>query len=295
MKKLNLSLPDDISLVTESDIDTSVASVAMDTSVDESCDFVDSPVDVKMPDVVASAVVIVNGFKVCEPVATAFFAVTMVTSLGLFKDACSVVSKAVGDLDCSVAASAVAAGDLFILVVVSIFASGDMYVSIIASVVAEGNTYDSVVASIVADGDTYGSAVAFTVSDRDIYGSAVAFTVADGDTYGSAITSIVTDGDTCGSALAFTVADGDTYGSAVASIVADGDTYGSAVANSFSMCIGEVAFTFASAEVIVSLETNCRLTRINMKTDILSIAFKSSLATVHCQIFLLNCYELNKF
>ena len=34
-KKLSLSLPDDISLVTESDIDTSVPSVAMDTSVDD--------------------------------------------------------------------------------------------------------------------------------------------------------------------------------------------------------------------------------------------------------------------
>ena len=40
-----------------------------------------------MSDVKARAVVIVNGFNVCESVATASFAVTMVTSLGLFKDA----------------------------------------------------------------------------------------------------------------------------------------------------------------------------------------------------------------
>ena len=34
-KNLNLSLPDDISLVIESDIDTCIASVTMDTSVDD--------------------------------------------------------------------------------------------------------------------------------------------------------------------------------------------------------------------------------------------------------------------
>ena len=89
-KKLNLSLPDDISLVTESDIDTCIASVTMDTSVADvsgSCDFVDSPVDVKMPDVVANALVVVSGFNVCGSIGPASFAVTMITSLGLFKDA----------------------------------------------------------------------------------------------------------------------------------------------------------------------------------------------------------------
>ena len=87
-KKLKLSLPDDISLVTESDIDSCIASVAMETSVADvsgSYDFF----DVKMPDVVARAVVIVDGFNVCGSVATASFAVTMVTSLGIFEDACS--------------------------------------------------------------------------------------------------------------------------------------------------------------------------------------------------------------
>ena len=156
-----------------------------------------------------------------------------------------------------------------------------MYVSIIAFVVAEGNTYGSAVAFTVADGDTCGSALAFTVADGDTYGSALAFTVADGDTYGSV--------------LAFTVADGDTYGSVLAFTVADGDTYGSAVAISFSMCIGEVVLTLLCTKVFVSLETRCTPTRINMRTDILSIAFKSSLANSSCQIFLLNCYELNKF
>ena len=149
-------------------------------------------------------------------------------------------------------------------VAASAVAAGDLFILVVASIFAAGGMYVSINTSVVAEGNTYGSVIA----------------------------SIVTDGDTCGSALAFTVAEGDTYGSAVASIVAEVDTYGSAVATSFSMYICEVALTLVFAKVIVSLETICRQTRINMRTDILSIAFKSSLAIVHCHIFLLNCYEL---
>ena len=146
-------------------------------------------------------------------------------------------------------------------------AVGDFGCSDVTSAVAVGDLFILLVASIFAVGDMY---VSFNAS-----------VVAEGDTYGSAVASIV--------------ADGDTYGSAVASIVAEGDTYGPAVAISFSVCIGEVALTLLCAKVFVSLETSCRQTRINMRTDILSIAFKSSIANSSCQIFLLNCYELKKF
>ena len=148
---------------------------------------------------------------------------------------------------------------------------------------------------IKAAGDLVCSVVKSTVAAFDLFILVVASIATAEGLFILVVASIFAAGDMNVYIIASVVAEGNTYGSVVAFTVAEGDTYGSAVAISFSVCIGEVALTLLCTKVFVSIETSCRPTRINMRTDILSIAFKSSLAIVHCQIFLLNSYELNKF